>query len=221
MNTKERWTLFANPPAPIQEIHKFLSLLAYRLDADITTMPWELCHPTAGSPAVNPSVIVNYHNEGVSKASMDYGKHQDCKPEKGIFFGIPVLYKKANELHETHFVNGTTGKPWLVSLMLYSYSDEFSPEYGMGTVFYQANGELVGKVNCINGRLVLFEGDIFHSPEESKIPPDRKPWRISYVLKLIVNPKKENQNLKEDFLKLLRSWPLNIMERSLGAESRF
>lgn len=221
MNTKERWNLFSSPPPAVQEIHKLLSFFAYQLDAEITTMPWELCHPTTGSPALNPSVIVNYHNEGISKESMKYGMHQDCKPEKGIFFGIPVLYKKNDEFHESHFVNGSPGKPWLVSLMLYSASKDFTPDYGMGTVFYTPDGEVVGTANCVDGRIVLFEGDIFHSPEESKIPPDKKPWRISYVLKLIVNPRHEQQCLKKSFLDLINNSSHSINKLNLGVNSRF
>lgn len=220
MNTKERWNLFSNPPQSIQEVHKLLSFLAFHLDAEISTQPWELCHQTAGSPSVIPSVIVNYHNEGISKENMELGMHQDSKPEKGIFYGIPVLYKKNKEYHESHFVNGAPGKPWLVSLMLYSFSKEFHPEYLMGTSFYKANGELVLKVNCQDARLVIFEGDIFHSPEESNIPPNVKFWRTSYVLKLLINPKNENQSVKKMFNDLFHQWSPQIKELTLGANSR-
>lgn len=220
MNTKERWNLFSNPPHSIQELHKLLSFFAYKLDAEITTQPWELCQQTTGSPSVIPSVIVNYHNEGVSKESMHFGMHQDCKPEKGIFYGIPVLYKNSSEFHESHFVNGAPGKPWLVSVMLYSFSKDFHPEYLMGTAFYQANKELVLSVNCQDARVVLFEGDIFHSPEESKIPPGVNPWRVSYVLKLIFNPKNENQCVKKQFNELLHQLSPKINELTLGNNNR-
>jgi hypothetical protein len=220
MNTKERWNLFSSPPQSIQELHKLLSFFAYHLDAEITTLPWELCHQTAGSPSVLPSVIVNFHNEGISKESVLLGMHQDCKPEKGIFFGIPILYNKNTEYHESHFVNGAPGKPWLVSMMLYSFSEEFLPEYLMGTVFYKADRELALKVNCQDARFVLFEGDIFHSPEESNIPTGIKPWRVSYVLKLIINPKNENQCVKKMFSELLHNWSSQIHELTLGINSR-
>lgn len=221
MNTKERWNLFSNPPPTIQEVHKLLSFFAYHLNAEITTMPWELCHETTGSPSVNPSVIVNYHNEAISNLSMELGKHQDYKPEKGIFFGIPILYRKNGEYHESRFVNGAPGKPWLVSLMLYSNSENFRPEYGMGTVFFKADGEVALKMDCRDARLVLFEGDIFHSPEESRIPPNVKPWRVSYVLKLIVNPKSEAQCIKKEFLELLHRVSSHTNELALGIHARF
>lgn len=221
MNTKERWNLFSNPPQSIQELHKLLSFLAYHLDAEITTQPWELCHQkeNSGAVSVTPSVIVNFHNEGISRESMDFGMHQDCKPEKGTFYGIPVLYKNG-ECHEKQFVNGAPGKPWLVSVMLYSFSKEFKPEYLMGTVFYNSDRELVLKVNCHDARIVLFEGDILHSPEESDIPEGVKHWRVSYVLKLIINPKHENQSVKQRFAELFKEWSPHLQELALGGSSR-
>ena len=210
MDTKARWGLFSRPPQSIQELHKLLSFFANQLDAQITTQPWELSHQSEGVPKVIPSVIVNYHNEAISKANMDFGKHQDYKPEKGIFYGIPNLYHEG--YHENQFVNGAPGKPWLVSLMLYSFSESFLPEYLMGTAFYKPDGEPVLQVNCEDARVVLFEGDIHHSPEESKIPEGIKLWRTSYVLKLIVNPTKENQCVKKTFKELLHKWQPHIGE---------
>lgn len=201
MNTKERWDFFAHPPISIQEVHKLLSYLAYQLDVDITTMPWELA--IGSTSIVLPSVIVNYHNVDVSQESMKLGKHQDFNPEKGLFFGVPVLYGKEGEWHDTHFSNGTPGKPWFVSMMLYSTSEDFDPSYGLGTVFFTKAGELVTQVKCTDGRLVLFEGDIFHGPEASTLPPTGKPWRISYVLKLIFNPRHPDQDVKKVLFDLL------------------
>ena len=216
MNMKERWKLFSNPPQAIQEAHKLLSYLSFHLNAEISTAPWELCHEVTEAPTVAPSVIVNFHTE-VSKETMEIGKHQDFKPDKGVFFGIPVLYKNPGAYHDPCFENGATGKPWLVSLMLYSSSEHFLPEHRMGSVFYTLDGKDAVKVNCQNSRFVLFEGDILHNCEESTIPPGLKLWRISYVLKLIINPRNEKQRVKEMFSKLLRS-PLN--EMTPGANTR-
>ncbi len=200
MNNKERWDLFSNPPSSINEIYKLFNCLADLLDAEITTLPWELVHKDTGSP----SVIANFHKE-ISHDSMELGKHQDCNPEEGVLFSIPILYSSNGEVHQKSFINGSKGKPWMVSLMLYVTSENFRPEYHMGTVFYKDNGEPVVRANCTHTRLVLFAGDIFHTPEESKIPEGINTWRISYVFKLLMNPKREDQSLKESFASLFKA----------------
>ncbi len=86
--------------------------------------------------------------------------------------------------------------------MLYVTAKTFFPEYRLGTVFYDRNDNIVERVECKNMRLVFFEGDIFHSIEESQIPPELKTWRISYVFKLIVNPKDPNRSVKKIFFDL-------------------
>ena len=75
----------------------------------------------------------------------------------------------------------------------------------MGTGFYEENGELAFRANCTHMRLVLFEGDIFHSIEESKIPENVQTWRVSYVFKLIFNPRQNEQHLKDSLKSLLFS----------------
>lgn len=194
MNGKERWEFFSKPPMAVQEIYKFLGWLAHRMDAEVSTLPWELCDKTSGSP----SVIANFLEEA-SPASMDLGKHQDCNPEKKVPFGIPLLYGDKDAVHPTQFINGSQGRPWLISIMLYCTAEDFSPEYCMGTAFYKNDGELSLRVDCLPMRLVLFEGDIFHSIEESKIPTGIQTWRVSYVYKLLINPKRKDQCLKRIF----------------------
>lgn len=192
MNNKEKWEFFANPPQAIKEIYKLLSLLAYRMDVDISTLPWDLCDPSICASAVATNRI-----EKVSKASMDLGKHQDYNTEKGVPFGIPILYAKEKAYYDSKFVNGDVGKPLLISFMLYAASEDFNPSYGMGTVYYKSNGEEAFRTNCKHMRCIFFEGDILHSIEESKIPKDLKVWRISYVFKLLINPKKEHESIRQ------------------------
>lgn len=212
MNTKERWKLFSNPPPSILQLHQFLSSLSARIDAKITTAPWELSHKP---DAVTPSVIINYHTE-VSNESMRLGVHRDCHPAKGIFFGIPILYQEPGRFHDNCFENGAPGKPWVVSALLYVASEHFLPAYRMGTVFYREDGNAALKTNCLDGRFILFEGDLFHSVEESNVPSDQKVWRVSYVLKLLINPKKANQNVKEQFSQLVRDWSSPVHKLALG-----
>lgn len=198
MNGKERWQFFSNPPQAIGELYKVFSDLAQRMNADITTLPWELCDQRSnGSPAVVANLLEEASNE-----SMELGKHQDCNPEEGIAFGIPILYSKEKEFHPNHFVNGEVGRPWLISVMLYCTAEDYLSEYSMGTAFYKNDSEIVLRTDCHNMRLVLFEGDIFHTIEESKIPTSIKTWRVSYVFKLVVNPRRRDESMKKMFFEL-------------------
>ena len=94
------------------------------------------------------------------------------------------------------------------------------PQHRMGTAYYKTNGETAVKTNCLDGRFVLFEGDLFHSVEESSIPPEVSPWRISYVLKLIINPKSEDQCVKEMFSQLLHNRCPCFSKLTTGTHSR-
>ena len=197
MNNKEKWEFFAKPPFAMNEIFKLLNTLSETLHADITTHPWDLC-----DEKICGSALATNRVEKVSYESMEKGKHDDYNPQEGIPFGIPLLYGAPGEIHPSCFINGERGRPWLVTLMLYATEKEYLPEYGMGTIFCKAGGELAARASCIHGRFVLFEGDIVHSIEESKIPNGVAMWRVSYVLKLLVNPKVENQSVKEGFFDL-------------------
>jgi hypothetical protein len=139
---------------------------------------------------------------------MKLGMHEDYNTEEGIAFGIPILYSAEPIYHPNHFVNGDQGRPWLVSLMLYATSEHFRPEYGLGTVFCESHGNIDFKADARHMRFVLFEGDIIHSIEESKHPQDTKPWRISYVFKLIINPKEEKKSMKKAFSDLIHTYIL-------------
>lgn len=216
MNGKERWQFFSSPPDMINELYQLFGTLAQQMNAEISTLPWELADRSAhGSPAI----IANFLEEA-SLESMELGKHRDCNPEKMLSFGIPVLYAPKKEFHESSFINGAQGKPWLVSVMLYATDPQFLPEYALGTVFYKNNGEIALRANCLNMRLVLFEGDIWHSIEQSHIPSTIKTWRVSYVFKLIINPKKKEQELKKNFFEALSSFSSKIEPLSLGPEAR-
>lgn len=200
MNNKERWSFFSHPPKMVKEVYKFLSTVGAKLDVEVSLLPWELCDQNTGSP----SVIANYLEEA-SFSSTNYGKHKDADSEKGIAFGIPCLYSENKEYHGNKFVNGDKGKPWLVSLILYATDKKFLPQYGMGTVFYDSNDQIV-QADCLNSRMVLFEADIFHSISESKIPEGMKTFRVSYVLKLMMNPKNKTQIIREDFAAYIKSF---------------
>lgn len=206
MNNREKWEFFAKPPQPIKEIYKLFGTFANRINADISTLPWDLC-----DQSICASAVATNRLERVSKESMDMGKHEDFNTEKGIPFGIPVLYEKEKTFFPGSFVNGDPGKPWLVSFMVYATEENFLvPEYGIGTIFCKKNGEVVTKADCHHMRFVLFEGDILHSIEESKIPSEISTWRVSYVFKLIINPKEANRSMRTAFYELLKSYKDNL-----------
>jgi hypothetical protein len=215
MNGKERWELFSHPPAAITEIYKLFATFGSKLNADITTIPWELCDQSSyGSPATIANKV-----EEFSEENRELSKHQDYNPECRVSFGIPVLYSQEKECHPNKFANGATGKPWLISVMVYTTPEEFLPEYCLGTVFYDQNENIALRVNCLNMRFVLFEGDILHSFEESKIPSGVKTWRISYVFKLIVNPKDRDLSVKKTFSDLMSHF-CKSENLSLGTHAR-
>ncbi len=195
MNSKEKWDFFANPPVPVQEFYKLLALLSHEMDLEITTFPWDLVQGEVCSPAVATNLVREH-----SKENMELDKHRDVDLEKkGIAFGIPILYGKENAYFPNHFVNGDAGKPWLVTVMIYSTAENFYPEYGMGTVFYKDNGEMFVRGDCLHMRMVLFEGNILHSVENSIVPEGTSTERVSYVFKVTMNPKREDQSPKRAF----------------------
>jgi hypothetical protein len=216
MNGKERWQFFSRPPEPIKAVCNLLGTLAHHLEAEITTLPWELCDSSLNG---SPSVIGNFLEE-MSFDSMKLGKHRDCNPQKKISFGIPILYSQDKQFCPTQFVNGDPGKPWLISVMLYVTDEAFNPEYCMGTVFYKEDGQLALRANCLNMRLIFFEGDIIHSIEESKIPSNVNTWRVSYVFKLVVNPRRQDQSTKRLFSEWVNQLPVGSLRVQLGDSVR-
>lgn len=200
MNNMEKWELCKNPPHAIKEFYKLLGMLAYHLDVDISTLPWDLCDQNACASAVATNRL-----ERSSKENMEKGIHEDFNTEKGLPFAIPILYTKENAYYPCNFTNGARGNPWLISFMLYATESNFMPsEYGLGTVFFNNNGEVALRSDCRHMRFVLFEGEILHSIENSVIPQDVRTWRVSYVFKLLLNPKKEQETVKERFLEQLK-----------------
>ena len=194
MDPKERWLFFSQPPEPIRQLYVLLRSLAYTLGMEITTLPWDLCD---GQGTCSPTLLSN-RVERVSSRSMYLGKHQDCRPEQGLPFAIPKLYASGED-HPAAFNNGIPGSPWMMTLMLYVTAENFQPHYQMGSVFYDLAGNIAFRAACTHMRIVLFESDLWHAIEESQIPPEESTWRISYVFKLIFNPKRVDQDAKAEF----------------------
>lgn len=202
MNNMEKWELCKNPPSPIKQFYQLLGMLAHHLNADISTLPWDLCDQNACASAVATNRL-----ERSSMENMEKGKHEDFNTEKGLPFAIPILYSKENAYYPCNFINGAKGNPWLISFMLYATEDNFiAKEYGLGTVFFNRNGEAALRSDCRHMRFVLFEGEILHSIENSVIPPEVHTWRVSYVFKLLLNPKNEQESIKERFFEQLKQY---------------
>ena len=216
MNGKERWHFFSQPPKPIREFYKLLATMAEQIDAEISTLPWELCDRSSNG---SPSVIGNFLEEA-SFESMELGKHPDCDPKEGIAFGIPILYSKENAFYENRFENGEEGRPWIVSMMLYVTAEDYLPQYCMGTAFYGCEETIALCTDCLNMRLVLFDTDLIHTIEASKIPESTKTWRVSYVFKLVFNPKLPNQSMKRRFFEWIRGLSGNFSAVFTGDTAR-
>lgn len=193
-NNKERWQLLAKPPRIMSALFKLFNTLSNEIHVEIMTLPWELCDQDGHA---SPAILGNFVEE-VSRDSMRLGIHKDSNPEHGIAFRIPQLYTEG-AFHPSSFSNGGEGKPWLISVMLYTTAENFTKSYQMGTAFYNSAEQSVFNVDCQNGRLVFFEGDILHSIEESNIPSDVKTWRCSFVFKLVINPRSHEQSPKKLF----------------------
>ena len=125
------------------------------------------------------------------------GVHKDYNPKEKLPFVIPNLYDSIFP-HIGNFENGQQGKPYMLSLLLYSTEDNFLPSFRTGTVFLSSDKKTKKESDCLNGGIVLFEGDIDHSLAMSSIPAGIDTWRVSYVYKIILNPRKENSNIKLD-----------------------
>ncbi len=215
MNGKERWQFFSNPPRALHAFYKLLSTFGREMDAEISTLPWELCDTASNG---SPSVIGNFL-ERASSESMDLGRHKDCNPEEGIAFGIPILYSSEKSFYENRFENGSRGHPWIISIMLYSTAENYSPEYCMGTTFYKDHA-IVLRTECQNCRLVLFDTDLVHSIEESKIPEAIQTWRVSYVFKLVLNPRRVGASLRAQFFEWMKGFSPDLSAAPLGSARR-
>lgn len=197
MNGKERWQFFANPPHTIECLFQLFSFLSQRLDAKVMTLPWCL----SDEKTTSTCLATNFLKEN-SQTSEEQGKHQDYVPENGLAFSIPCLYGEEGECHPTSFINGDIGKPLMTTVMVYATAENFQPDYGMGTFFYDQKGKQV-KIDCQHMQIVFFEGDTWHTIEKSQVPSDLSTWRVSYVFKIIFNPRKKDSDLRKALFEVL------------------
>jgi len=196
MNGKERWEAFFNPFKPFENFYYFLESMSAQLNIEISTIPWELSNGKSSSPAT----IANFLTE-VSFRSTELGFHQDFNPSSGLPF---LINKKADKdtVFSGPFDNGAQGFPYLLSIMIYATDESFDPSFGMGTRFKFKDSEEFIDLECSHGRIVIFEGDIWHSISPSLLP-SLNTWRVSHVYKLILNPISGNQDIKKDLCRIL------------------
>ncbi|MCH9614235.1 MAG: hypothetical protein SP1CHLAM54_18090 [Chlamydiia bacterium] len=177
MNSQEKWQFFNSPPPAIKKLYALFGHMAKRDNMEVMTLPWELTNKTIGSPCF----ATNYLTE-MSEESMFLGRHADYDPTKGLAYTIP----KHNGEYIEPFENGSKNSPKMLTVMLYSTAENFTPACGMGTVFYK-DDEIAYTAECKHMRLCLFKGDLVHNIEATKQALDT--YRISYVFKLIFTPK--------------------------------
>ena len=189
MNGKERWQFFHRPPLAILALFDLFGSWSHKIDAKVITLPWCL----SDQKTTSNCLATNFLTEN-SKPSTEYGKHRDYDPAQGLAFTIPCLYDQAKEFDR--FENGALGHPLMLTVMVYATATNFQPDFGMGTLFYSCKGHEI-KVPCRHRQMVIFEGDILHTIEASHIPPEIQTWRVSYVFKIILNPRKAYQSMRQ------------------------
>ena len=100
--------------------------------------------------------------------------------------------------HPTLFFNGDSGRPLIMTLILYTTTADFKPQYDIGTSFFSETHKRNGSFsNCEHMRIILFRGDISHSISASKMM-NINASRVSWVFKLVMNPTKATQNIQND-----------------------
>ncbi len=198
MSMHKEWQSCIDPCKAFEQIYRLFGFVSQQLESQLSMLPWRLC-----TDRKITSAFATNRLEGCSSLSMEAGKHKDYDTS-ALPFAIPVLYEDSNTYYRAGFTNGECGRPLLISAMLYVTAPNFdSSTYGLGTVFCTKDRKIVKRVESHHMRLVLFEGDIVHSIEESTIPPGTQTWRISYVFKLIINPKSPHLSLREKLYSLL------------------
>lgn len=177
MNEDDRLQVFKQPPAALDAVHKLFSFFGSALNVDISTFPW-------GLVSCGNNFVLS-----VDKGSEDAGWHQDYDPNNGLPFSIPKRYKE--EDYPSVFDNGRASCPWMLTVLVYTTAENFKTEWGMGTRFQDLQG-VKTTVECEHMRMVIFEGNISHTLQQSFILPGINTWRNSFVYKIILRRRKES-----------------------------
>lgn len=192
--TDRLFELFENPMPSLDLVHKFFSYIGFKLKMDVSTHPrlWvEFPIPFAN----------NYLTEANAITERE-GWHADYQTAAGLLFDLSK--KCAPGYYSRQFLNGKDDQPFLLSILLYTTSENFDPEFGMGTVFGDKKDPL--KIACKHMRLVIFEGDIMHATQQSYLPEGVTAWRNSFVWRIVFRPPTpEKVCIKDLFLDFLKA----------------
>ena len=63
-------------------------------------------------------------------------------------------------------------------------------------------------------RFVLFDGEVTHGIQESTHAPEIETWRVSYVIRIFLNPRRPNQSLRADLFESLAGANAALRNRS-------
>lgn len=185
------------PPPPLDVMTKLFAYIGSKLNVDVSSLPWV---PNIPHPLVN-----NFLTE-LDFYSSAIGWHSDYETD-ALKFRLADKRSNQSKFYEG-FTNGAPGKPYILSIILYTTADNFDPTWGMGTLFADKNNFSLQPVGCQNMRIVIFEGEIRHKIVESHIPPGVNTWRNTFVWRIVLRPTtNENFSIKERFLSVFGQTP--------------
>ena len=191
LTLNDRLGVFLTKPGCIAKIYQLFAHLGDQMQAVVSSHRWHF--------GKSGNFTTNFLTRA-SEQTEKFGYDQDYEPETGSICSFPKVYSKEN--HARTYVNGSQGNPYLLSVILYMAAQNFNPDWGMGTNFKESDGK-IRAIRCQHMRLVLFEGDIEHGIQRSRIPEGLTTWRVSYVWKICFRPRTADAPaLNERFAKL-------------------
>jgi|GEM_PF-2836464 len=190
MDIEMTWGVMIQKPGRVfSEIANLLCHFSHQLQAEILLQPIRVCH----KEKCTNSIITNLL-ESMTHKNAVRGLHRDYHPKGGMSY---ALAKEDGTLFPRQFENGAKGNPWLISVIVYMTSKDFDPEKGLGTGFFDDNGELKHIIKCSHLAMAIFEGDVIHGIAPSR--DDAKGKRVSFVYKIALLPKDKNHSVRDDF----------------------
>lgn len=196
LSNKQLAKFFTHPPEQFEQLYPLFAYLGEQLDAAVTTHPWRVQN--------NSTFVGNFLKHSYGKKML----HLDYNPKNPTDYRFPKQFFSDDPYHSETYENGAPGQPWLCTALFYVAAENFQGEkMGMGTVALDEETSKTKTIQCKNGRLVLFEGNIPHGIgpaffEKGEI----NTWRWSTSLTLAFLPKKEGQcSIREQAIKFFAS----------------
>jgi 2OG-Fe(II) oxygenase superfamily len=107
------------------------------------------------------------------------------------------------------YSNRSTGKPRFVSCIVYLNEEWHSSDWGAPTRFYDVATDTAVDIEAKPGRVVIMDQDITHSVVAPLLAAGKRP-RYSLVWKLILHPKRLNQDMRRSFCAPFWPEPIRI-----------